>query len=102
MSKIKTPEEFLEFQTEEIPNSESCFNGVRTVEWWDGNVEDDIIYSKEQMITFAKTYHEYASKLEREEKIKAIEDVISKLIPRKEYDPDYRDGLLRAIKILKK
>ena len=97
MSKIKAPEEFFKHQTEEIPDSESCFNGVREVEWWDGNVEDDVVYSTEQMIAFAQSYHEYAMKAVIEE-LEATKKIVW---DETERGQGLMHGLNEAIEILK-
>ena len=68
MSKIKTPEEFYM----------------------------DIYPYLEANFDFAQAYHEYASKLEMEEKIKDIESIKSKTGWSKHW------GLDKAIEILKK
>ena len=93
MSKIKTPEELLKQEWEDIPHPESCFAQCKPL----SHCKEDELFSKEQMTTFANFYHEYAM----EQKILVLEKFIRKNT-KNAHQKSLNTGLEIAIEILRR
>jgi hypothetical protein len=52
-----TAEKFFKQENKIKPFNKSCFYGVKGIEYHDSRIDNDIVFSKEQVIAFAKAYN---------------------------------------------
>ena len=99
---ITNAEEFYKQQMFDIPALDSCLAGTIGITYSSGEIDQEEIHAKDEMIAFAEAYHQSQSK-QMQQRIKELEDELQSLkenpicVHCEKYRTSQGDGLIHQL-----